>query len=102
MAPSTPDRWLILSPYLDRALELQPAERTAWLATLSGSDPSLAAEVAALLRERSALSDDGFLAGTAVSAWPESSPAGQQVGDYTLATLIGQGGMGSVWLAHRS
>lgn len=95
------DRWQAVSPYLDRALEMSRDERTAWLASLHAQDPALAADVQALLAERDVLSQDGFLEGAA-SLPPQASLAGQTMGAYTLVLPIGQGGMGSVWLARRS
>jgi serine/threonine protein kinase/Flp pilus assembly protein TadD len=99
----SPDRWRLLSPYLDRALAMTVDGRVVWLASLHGEDPALADEVAALLDERSSLSREGFLQGAAVL--PGTAPpslAGQRFGAYTLLSPIGQGGMGSVWLADRS
>jgi serine/threonine protein kinase/Tfp pilus assembly protein PilF len=96
-------RWKSLSPYLDRALELGGPERAAFLEVLRAQDPTLADDLLDLLRERTALSREGFLEG-AVDLPPSAaaSMAGQTVGAYTLVSLIGQGGMGGVWLARRS
>jgi serine/threonine protein kinase/tetratricopeptide (TPR) repeat protein len=91
------ERWHVVSAYLDRALETAEPERTAWLASLRGEDPALAADVAALLEERRAIGREGFLEGDAAA-----SLVGQSVGAYALVSPIGQGGMGSVWLARRS
>src|SRR5512132_1822593 len=96
------ERWQFVSPYLDRALEMVVEERAAWLASLRAEDPALAAELEALLKERSALSREGFLRETALHPPASASLSGQTVGAYTLLSLIGQGGMGSVWLAKRS
>ena len=96
------DRWQLASPYLDRALEMGAEERAAWLETLRREDPALAGDLAALLEERSALSREGFLRETALQHPASASLAGQRFGAYTLLSLVGQGGMGSVWLADRS
>jgi serine/threonine-protein kinase len=96
------DRWQVISPYLDRALELAGGERSAWLASLRAEDPGLADDLKTLLEERDAMSREGFLEGAAPALPPPSSLAGQTIGPYTLVSLIGQGGMGSVWLARRS
>ncbi len=101
MAGVSLERWQLLSPYLDRALELAVEERAAWLASLRAEDPALGADVEMLLEERSALSREGFLEEAALRP-PAPSLAGQQMGAYILVSLIGQGGMGSVWLARRS
>jgi serine/threonine-protein kinase len=100
--PISPDRWRALSPYLDRALEMDAAERTAWLASVGAADPALAAELRTLLLERDTLSQEGFLQDGPSRPPAPASLAGQTVGAYTLVSLIGQGGMGSVWLARRS
>jgi len=94
------DEWGEVSPYLDQALGMAAEERAAWLCSLRAEDPKLAAALQALLDEGQQLRQEGFL---------EHSPlpfpvglAGQTVGAYTLVSQIGQGGMGSVWLARRS
>ena len=96
------DRWQAVSPLLDRALEMADEERTAWLRSLREQDPALAADLEMLLDERVALSREGFLEGTAPRRPELPSLAGQTFGAYTLTSLIGQGGMGNVWLAKRS
>ena len=95
------DRWRAVIPHLDRALELTDDELGPWLASLRADDAALAEDVEALLEKRRALEAEGFLSeGPAPPSW--SSLAGLVVGAYTLRTQIGQGGMGSVWLAERS
>ncbi len=102
MAGLPPEKWRILSPYLDQALETSPDQRAAWLAGLKEQDPALAAELQVLLREHRALVDEGFLQAGAPAPPKAPSLAGQAVGAYTLESPLGQGGMGSVWLARRS
>lgn len=96
------DRWRVVIPYLDRALDLDAAERAPWLASLRAEDPALADELATLLRQHDSLEEQGFLESTPAPARPQASLAGQAIGAYTLRSQIGQGGMGSVWLAERS
>jgi serine/threonine protein kinase/tetratricopeptide (TPR) repeat protein len=97
------DRWQAVSPLLDVALELSAEERVQWLASLRENDPALALEIDGLLEEARALDSNGFLAqGPAISMAPPATLVGQPVGAYTLEGLLGQGGMGSVWLAQRS
>ena len=54
-------RWVAASPYLDRALDLAPAERTAWIASLRAENPALAADVEALLERHARVNDARFL-----------------------------------------
>jgi serine/threonine protein kinase/tetratricopeptide (TPR) repeat protein len=96
------DRWHTLEPYLDRAFEMEPGERRAWLEGLSAQDPQLAADLQGLLAEKDELSRKRFLEGAPPRPAPSASLAGQAIGAYTLVEPIGQGGMGSVWLARRS
>jgi serine/threonine protein kinase/Tfp pilus assembly protein PilF len=96
------DRWQVVGPYLDQAMEMAGDERAEWLDALRAEDSALAADVEALLSERSALSREGFLQEVALRPPAMASLAGQRMGAYTLASLIGQGGMGNVWLAQRS
>jgi serine/threonine protein kinase len=96
------ERWELVSPYLDRAIEMEDRERAAWLASLRAENPQLVADIESLLAERSAASQEGFLEGTAARPEASASLAGQRIDAYTLVSQIGQGGMGSVWLARRS
>ncbi len=98
----SPERWRAISPYLDRALELSHEQRLAWLASLRAEDTTLAADVEALIEQRSVLSQEGFLAGDPPPRPTHASLAGLAIGAYTLRSLVGQGGMGSVWLAERN
>ena len=95
------ERWKVVSPFLDRALEMVPADRVRWVAALRSDDPALADELEALLRRREVLSQEGFLA--TLPARPIGpSAAGETIGPYALVSPIGTGGTGVVWLARRS
>jgi serine/threonine-protein kinase len=97
-----PDLWQRVSPYLDEALELDREQRQAWLASLGARAPDIAAHLQILLGEQHAIEDSGFLEGVVqVGARPAPSLSGQVLGAYRLLSLIGQGGMGTVWLAER-
>jgi len=102
MATLDPDRWQEASPYLDHALALSLEERAGWLAALRKENPGLADYLQMLLDEHSALALEHFLEPVAMSLSEPSSLAGQNIGSYTLTSPIGEGGMGSVWLARRS
>jgi serine/threonine protein kinase/tetratricopeptide (TPR) repeat protein len=102
MSTLSPDQWQTLSPYLDRALAMAEDERGAWLSSLAERDPALATQLAALLSEHRALAQEGFLENRRFALPNSTGLAGQTLGPYTLISQIGQGGMGSVWLARRS
>jgi serine/threonine protein kinase/tetratricopeptide (TPR) repeat protein len=102
--PLSPHRWRELSPYLDEVLELDIEHRSAWLATLRAQNPGVASDLEMLLAEQQAIHDSGFLEdGITLRPYtqPDLSLAGQILGAYRLLSLVGQGGMGSVWLAER-
>jgi len=96
----TPEQWKQVSPYLDEALDLLPEQRTAWLLSLSEKDAKLASMVETLLDEQWQAEREGFL--EQLPFQTARGLEGQKVGSYTLISQIGQGGMGSVWLAQRS
>ena len=112
MSVLNPDQWQAVSPLLDQALTLPPEERARWLEALRAENPTLAAQLQELLSEHRAAERSGFLGKspdlpTVSPALPGQHPAGQGlagqvVGSYRLVSLVGLGGMGSVWLAERS
>jgi len=96
------ERWAVLSPYLDQALDVPPAERASWIAALAREDAALAAELQALLGEHDALGRARFLEQSPSRPFEMAPLAGATFGAYTLTRPIGRGGMGTVWLATRS
>ena len=104
MSPLSPDRWRALSPYLDEALEITGENRAAWLASISARDAELGADLKDLLSDHHDLQGSSFLQPAVPIAHGSAAmpSAGQMLGAYRLIELIGQGGMGSVWLAERS
>jgi eukaryotic-like serine/threonine-protein kinase len=95
------DRWRELEPLLDEALDLNPEARAAWLRELGQRSPGDAAELTRLLAREADADRSGFLTG-AQPARPDIGLAGLELGAYTLERPLGQGGMGSVWLAQRT
>jgi len=96
----SPERWRALIPHLDHVLDLEPHERQPWLSSLREKDAALADDLQALVQRHEAI-DEGFLAEGPDAPAPVSL-VGQNAGAYVLRSQLGQGGMGSVWLAERS
>ncbi len=104
-------RWPELSPLLDQALDLAAGERSLWLQTIA--DEELRQALAHLLAgdtEPGLLDGDGQdLARTLIDTVPEEGAGGdaipswigRRLGAWRLASLIGEGGMASVFLAER-
>ncbi len=104
MIPLTPERLARATAILDAIIDLAAAERPARLDALCGDDAELGALVLAILAHE-ATDDAPFEAAvadaiTTLVSEPDAV-AGQRVGPYRLIRAIGQGGMGTVYLAAR-
>jgi serine/threonine-protein kinase len=97
------EQWRILSPYIDEALGLAEAERSLWLQSLRAEKPEIANQLASLLEEHRIAEQEDFLTTVPlINLLPSrASLAGRTIGAYKLISLIGHGGMGTVWLAER-
>jgi serine/threonine-protein kinase len=95
-------RWQAISPHLDHAIELEAHEVGAWLASLRNSHPELASDLEMWCAEHHALVRSNFLEGDPGGAPMHAGHEGETVASYTIESLIGRGGMGTVWRARRS
>jgi serine/threonine-protein kinase len=106
MRPIDPDRWRVLSPYLDLddAFDIAAERRGEWLPGICARDAALGRELKAMLTEHNIAHDSGFLAGAVIDTrtlLTHSLARREVVGAYRLLSPIGQGGSGTVWLAER-
>ena len=92
----TPERWQQIREVLEKALELAPEQRSAYLNRACSADSSLRQEVETLLA-----SSDGVR-----SSFLGSPPqprvalaAGTKLGEYEIKSMLGAGGMGEVYRA---
>ena len=101
----TPERWQQIKGVLDQALELKPAQRSAFLDQVCNGNQSLQREVESFLAGDSD-GGEGFLEkawGSATVAEDETqSWVGRRIGPYEVVEMIGEGGMGSVYRAARA
>jgi serine/threonine-protein kinase len=98
------ERWRVLEPLLDAALELEPAKRPSFIATACGRDPRLRAELESLIA--ACEQADTMLTEPAVITFQpllDCEPTGELPrslgGRYHIVREIGRGGMATVFLA---
>jgi eukaryotic-like serine/threonine-protein kinase len=97
-----PDRWNRVKDLFQQALERKPGERAPFLAAACAGDDELNREVMDLLRAHEEAGS--FLESPALSGLESleaSPPPRTRIGPYAILDELGQGGMGTVFLAAR-
>lgn len=94
-----PELWRRISPLLDELLGLDEEMRSARLDAIKARDPVAAEALLRVLRRASPGRSTQFLQGDAFSDMAIPSLSGTRIGPYLIGSLLGHGGMGSVWLA---
>lgn len=101
------DRWSQVSSLFDELIDLEGVDRDGRLAEIAATDVELAEDLRGLLNADG--ENGGLLDGSAVVAVPymlnreiEAMPVDGKAGPYRLLHVLGEGGMGVVWLAERT
>ena len=103
MSAMPEENWTVLGPQLDELLSLSELDQARWLADLAQRDAANASQLRSLLSSRDAASRADFLGGVlAPEVIPAQAQAGDTLGAWRLESLLGESGMGTVWLAERS
>src|SRR6185369_16528833 len=99
------DRWQQIDQLFHAALEHASGERLAFLVHACDGDESLRREVESLIASHEESGNffeapAGDIAAAVLAETENRLTAGQSVGHYQIVSLLGEGGMGEVYLAH--
>lgn len=101
----TAQRWQVVESLFERALELPEPERDAFLGDRCAGDLDLHEEVRELLATAqdpgASLREAVIAEAQALASAADTAQVGRRIGPFRLLALIGEGGMGAVYLAER-
>ncbi|HEX7334053.1 MAG TPA: protein kinase [Pyrinomonadaceae bacterium] len=101
MSSVTPERWQRVKELFEAALELEPAQRAAFIRREGADDEGVKQEVESLLSSyEKAPSFMDTPAAENLSTAPHKLSAGQRFSHYEIVSQVGEGGMGEVYAAY--
>ena len=100
----TPDRWQQMKELFHAALEREPAERFAFLASACADDETLRLEVESLISFHEQANSfiekpAGDVAAELLGSHKSRFEPGAEIANYRIVSQLGSGGMGEVYLA---
>jgi len=98
----SPDRWQQIEGVFQHAIDLPTIDRIRYLETACAGDDDLRAEVESLLASEGIGHVGSAIEEAAASVSTFGSLEGQRVGAYQILSIIGEGGMGTVYKAVRA
>jgi tetratricopeptide (TPR) repeat protein len=96
------ETWTRIYPWLEQSQDIPDDELQQWITRIVAEKPDVGIPLRDVLAQTMSADDFEILAGSLGIPAVRQSRVGQQVGSYTIDSLLAEGGMGEVWLAHRS